>query len=538
MARPRTRRALSRLQFPVQPEIVPQPLTFFAPPRGMNTLSRLTRMPREYGALVRNLHLERGKLQSRNAVETFGAVAPGPLMHTQDFVTSFGQHVPVRFTTSAFQYFDGVAWITLTGGAIVGGELDFFTTTAWNDRLLFDNGQSGLHEYNPATGILRVIAAAPKSEHLTTFAGRVIASSVREPQYRPFRIKWSVKNNHEDWTGLGSGFEDLLSTPGGQIDAVMAVVPVTDDTALVVRTNSVWQMSVTGNPDAPFRFTLLFSKLGSESRRSIQPLPGGVIFLGKDDVYVVDRSGFQQIGEPVLNTLIHQSEVDRNQAHSEIIPHLQKYYVGVKEGTSPSWINRIWEYSFIDKGWVNHIYPFDIRTFAYTRYQIGSGIPIDSLVGTIDGLIGSIDSLGFTGDLFDGLYFSMAGTGRFTVRENPGRTQDVDNAGVSIDSGIELRTGVVHTDSPLAKIELIEAQVEYEAFVNQTLIFEYSNDGGTTWSAYATADVLPTGRPRVLRVVHGVATDSLMVRVRSNTLGQIILIALHLFVTRGALVRA
>lgn len=536
MARPiATRQVRLAPPTPVPPPgLVLEDLDYFDGPRGMNTLAKLSKLPREYSPFIKNLRLNRGFLSSRPGVAVLGAVAADPVMGIVDFVTSVGNSHVVRFTTTGMEQYQGGVWNAITGVTFTGGTGNYFTVAAWRNNMLVDNGIDGIFDVNLGAGTGTRIAESFPAEHVTTFASRVIASSVHDSGYQPYRIRWSAKLNHEDWTSQGSGFEDLLAAPGAGVDAVHGVFPVSDTIALMVRSRSIWTMAQTGLVGTPFLFSNMLSEIGSNSPESIADVPGGVVFLGLDDIYVVTPSGPQPIGEPIRRQILDNIALPR-EAYGAYDPFRGEYRLGVREGSGTTSLNVIWTYSFADKGWTRAEYPFDIRALAFTRFAVS--LTIGQLTGTIGDLTGPIGELGVT-DRSQGMYFAMGDTGRFIVREEPDDVQDVNNAGAATDSAIEIRTGLVKLED-YKRTQIMEVRLVYEAVTALTLNFEYSIDGGTTWITYVSGVAAPaTTKPETLVIRKRLDVDWAQVRLTDTVLGQLDVIKLTISAVRGAKIRS
>lgn len=319
------------------------------------------------------------------------------------------------------------------------------------------------------------------------------------------RVRWSVKNNSNDWDGLGSGWEDL-QVSAGSMDEAMAGVAVTDETGIVVSEKTIRRMDVTGFFDAPFKFTLLDEELGTLSRYTIKGVPGGVIFLGYDDVYIVTLGGAQRIGTVALRDSI-AAITNPRLAVGYMDRYNARYIVSFKEnGTQVNW-----QYGFLDKGWTRLKIPFEIVAIDTAFYNVA-------------------------GAAFFGAYFTQKLSDGYSVRENPTYSRDVNAVAAAVDSEIEARTGMVVVRDALHEVQLIQIQLLYEAAEAQTLSLEYSTDGGHNWIAYGQISVLITTRPTVQRVVRPVVADMMQVRVKSSTLGKLRIISLHVYAIEGAMV--
>ncbi len=493
------------------PMIKVDEVPFWAPPRGLQLTQRLSRVPKEFAAAIKNMVLDDGVLRSRFGTVAFGA-STTDLMAVAGFITPSQVGYLLRVTKTGIDLWDGSAWASLATSVFTGSTADYFSFTAWGNEVLLCNGVNKIYRYNPETGQKGFLAESYAAKHITTFGGRVVATAVVDGSFLGYRIRWSVKNDNEDWTGDGSGFEDLFAAPGGRIDAAHGCFPISDDTALIIRENSIWQMSLTGIVTAPFRFSRILSEMGTRARRSIAEVPGGYAMVSKDNVVIVGAGEFRPIGDPVRAVLI-PSITDPDAVVGEYDHQRSEYRLA--NGTD------VWRYSFRDQGWTRDLYPVQIRDMnrvAFTKL----GRTIDSLTGNINALAGTIDGL-VTTVAIDGFFMAThegSSTGLVT-NETTSATQDVNTSAVASDSEILAATGLIQAGSVLDESKVIEIQMEYEADAAQDLIFEYSANGGSTWTTYSTKTVAVTTGPTILAVRKTIVGHNTQLRVRSAALGKL-----------------
>ena len=539
MARPITQRRITRADLALDPPvegIVVKPLPLWSPPRGANYSARKSRIPQEFSPHIKNLLIDKGVIKSRGGVGVLGgAPASGDPVAVIDFVTSSGTRYTFRFRTNGVDIYSRVTstWVAIAGLVLGATTADMITVTAWADKLLFSNGLNGIIEIDPITATYFKIPGAPSALHLTTFGGRVIATSAT----LPYRVQWCVKNNNRDWTGPGSGYEDLFGAPGGIVDAAMGTFPITDEIAFLVRASSVWQMSLTGSVDAPFRFSRMFDMVGSRSRHAIARVPGGIAMLGTDDVYLISPDGPQSIGEAIKDRLFPNLRA-APLAFAGYDRFRKACRFAVMEG-SQTGLNVVWDYSIIDKSWTRLEYPFKIRSVSFTEYAKGF-LTADQLTGTADSLTGIADELGITG--YDrGFNMVMAESSKLSVREDSTLSQDVSSAGAAIDSEIEIQTGVLHASGTGQKTQIQSLSLELEADEAQTLIAEFSDNDATTWNSWSQAAIVSQVKRQLKHLGLGqgqtIERDNLSLRLRSTKLGKLRILSAVPFVQTGAPIR-
>jgi hypothetical protein len=275
-------------------------------------------------------------------------------------------------------------------------------------------------------------------------------------------------------------------------------------------------MTETGNPDAPYRFTRIYAELGTESGYSITPVPGGVVALMNDDVYILSGSEIQAIGTKIRRTIfdeaVNLSHVIGSYDYDErefalLVPTI--------DGT------KIWRYSQRSSGWTVDQFPFELKWLAFTKSSL-IGLTIDSSTGTIDDAgIESIDSEVGTA-VRRGMFYA---NDTFVYNDDSSVVQDA-----VVDSSVEAITGLLAASSPLEKTIVTEIQVEYEMHgaskvsepdVDQILEFDY-RDGTGAWLSYESGvRITPTHGPQILSVRKTVIGHNLQFRLRSDTLGRL-----------------
>ena len=502
MARQRLRgKGLDTFTAPVEPSAAPnfQEAFQFV---GMNTVAPATRMPPGFSRLVRNMVFREGAYETREGTFTIGEASTTQQKGVFFAVFSSGTTQIYRFLNDKVQKFEGI-WSDSSGDPYTADGLTHVSRTGWGDGAII-SGQDGL--YNLAfvgSGIVTAIADTPTGViHLTTFNRRVIAST-------DTRIQWSVNGNSEDWTGLGSGYEDLRSTPGGVQDRQTAVVPITDGIALVIRSNSIWQMQPTGNFDAPFSFTMLYSRIGSKYPKTVVGIPQGAIAANDQSIWLLTLSGFEDIGAPIRNLITGYGGY-MNGAVAAYDEKWGEYRLAIG--------SRVLRYNLTSKLWTEDVYPFDIRDMAYGHYiqGVSPGGPDEST------------------DVTGGFVYAPDGDGRLTIRDHVSVPMDVNAVGVETPITVRLETGNLIAENPLFRVGITEVQVEYESDDDFTGIFEYSTDSGETWVLLSVQPFSATGQPTLQSIMRWVERDTMQLSFSCAAAPNIRLIGMYPAVVKGA----
>lgn len=516
--------ALASQQMPAQ--IIPDAVRTFAL-SGENITWPLSRLPDGVSRLVQNLMLRYGKYLIRDSTLVIGAIAGNPVVHAQEVILANGTSLPVRFTTNGIAVFTVGAWTAATG-AFTTTNTAAFSITGWGDTVVFANEANGIYQLAFTAGYpVTVITAVTGIIHLATFASRVIVSF-------PDLIQWSVKNSSTDYAGLGSGSESLKSSPGGKTDQQTAVVPISDQTALVIRTQSFWIMSTSGDFDAPFSFNVLDQGRGSRYPRTCVAIPRGAMCLGELAVWKVTLDGgVVDVGMPIASALASTPGLLRL-ATATFDAKNQEYRLSIP--TTSQTVGRVFRYSLDNNLWTEDSYPFPIRSITSSLYT--QGLAIDELVGSIDDLQGAIDDL-TTGINRLQIMFAMNDTRKYVAQDNSAHSndplRDVNYAGSRVAGMFRLETGLIKKGRSIDKTAVVQLQLEYFCEGSGDILFEYSDNGGVSWNSISTVSIVANTLPQVISVDYSLDRDDLMFAVSCAASPSISLIDLFALVGIGGM---
>lgn len=485
-------------------------------PRGMDKQTALPLMSAESWRLVRNLVYRYSSLESRDGTSVVGTIAGTELLYAVDVtIPDTDQNFIVRFRTNAVEIWDGVAWQGTTGAVFSGDPDAPFAITGWNNKLLFTAGIGRIFELSFTAGFPLVeLAESPLDViHLATFNGRILAS------IKGTTVQWSVKFDHTDWDGLGSGYEDLLSAPGGRPDKQTAIVPISDEAAYCVRSNSVWQMGNTGDFDSPFSFSQLFAGIGSKLPATVARIARGFIAVGDNgQVWQVTPEGYEDISFQVSDEF-KVPVVDQGRMSASFDFKFSEYRV-VIPGENSLAAQKVMRYSILNKAWTEDVYPFPIRSIAYSQV-----------------LTDDVVTLG-AGVRYPGCIYAMADDARWVVKDDPAEndslTRDVNYAGVRVGSGFRLESGDVKVGDPIYRQEFAELICWYESAQPVTLNFDYSYDGGVVWNL-ASQRIAPAtaGRAKPINVERTADRDHMQFSLNSEAVPTFRMISFQAMMRQG-----
>lgn len=509
------------------------PKIFAAPVRpielkGHDKSSALSRLGQGVARLVRDLCVRDDQYVTRDGTQALGNAAGAALVHAQEVVLASGSIYNVRFMTTGVEVLQGAAWIATTGAPWVTTDLRPFAITGWGDSVVFADDTQGIFRLDFTGAFAKTLLNfLPGVKHLATFAGRIIASL-------DDRIVWSVRDDETDWDGIGSGYEDLRSATGGRPDGQTAVVPISDDTALVIRTDSVWLMTQTGDFDAPFRFTRLDEGNGKGCRwpRTVAGASGGALWLGDDGaVWMYADEKVVDVGRSIYKTL-DMTPSRLRKACSAYDLRFDEYRLTIPDGSATSIVNR-----FNRAGlWTEDTYRFPIRSMSYALF--GQQLTIDELLGTIDALTGAIDDL--TGiKPSTKIMFAMADPYRYVVLEKKvvaAGSRDIKQDGTLDPGSLRLETGYVRAGDVLHKTETLQVITEYECDFACTLQYYYSDDGGIIWNLLSTQAIAATSKPTQLALDYTLDRDNIQFAVVSPDVAKLRFIDFFVTARQGGMI--
>lgn len=534
--RPKRLRRVPQAEPATGPGLDVVPFAVLQPAKGINSDVHLSRVPLEYATEASNVRVKFGAWAPEAGFVPPIDAGQGPIdevMLAQDFVLSDGSRYLLRLGLQTLWCYDYQlnTW-TQAATIFTGTVADHFSVTSWGELAVIGNGKDVPIRYNPRTNAVTPIVNGPIAKHYTTWANRIIASHTIEGGVeRPYRIRWSENRNIDNWdeaTFPSAGYEDLFSTPGGQVDGATGVFPTSDVQALIVRSSSIWTMQQTGNPEVPFRFSQMLAEVGTDARHTIVPYGGGIIFAGRDDVYMVGMQGLQRLGAPVRKSLFERT-FRLKDAYAVYDYVNQEYRLAVREGQGNG-LNRVWRYSMEEKAWSKRDLSYPVNSISFTRFAVLA--TINDLRGKINELTSSINSLGQGPVVFSVLYAYKAwGVSREDARE----AYDIDGQ-----AAVEwsITSALIRAASTLDQTTLHEVVVEVELMpgvssLQGDVVLEWSSDRGNTWSPPLYLYGPRAALHHILRARVDVEREEFLIRLSGNSLQPWRVLGAVAFVTVG-----
>jgi hypothetical protein len=192
-----------------------------------------------------------------------------------------------------------------------------------------------LYQTAGATGspLYSYLTSAPKAKAVAVQDNYIIAWNIEGTGNFTTRVQWCVRGSPSNWTGEGSGFEDLLSMKGEG-----TAIHGTDDGRVILFSDfEIWYGLPAAYP-AQFQFTPLEGDVGCVAPMTIQKTPQGLMFLGSDWALRIlpAGGGKSQIVVPqVGRALRHKAHVDAVDNTWGLYDATRKlYYLFIEETTT------------------------------------------------------------------------------------------------------------------------------------------------------------------------------------------------------------
>jgi len=459
---------------------------FCFPPQGMNCTDTPATVPMAQPRWAFNLVPDGGMWKTRYGTAFVGsgtgyvAESTQTIVYARHVIDSNGVEWTVRWSTVGVDVLVGNVWTACTGPTLAMNQYSHVAMTGWAGKIIFSDGQTGMYALDFSSLTYSAISGAPSAQHLTMFNRRVIASVPDSS-----RVQWCVAGDYTDWTStnLGAGYEDLLSAPDGGMDSQTAVIPVSDEVAYLVRSNSLWQMEPTRNLEAPFAFSRVVANLGTRWAATCCAVPGGVAFMSDNGVYMLRGGQVEDLTPPIRRVFVN--------AEQKMLRSATMCYDQVAEGLrlagdfpiesgvpGASAVNIVLRWHFrIGGGWTADSFADsqDVRAVSSTL-NMRRRLSIGELTGTIGSLTGVIGDLGVS-QYQSGILYVMSDPARGTnwvAREAPEYGSDTlyDTRGDGLAVGISavLASGAAVPGGG------------FEATIGRTIVTVRAGDTGQTLS--------------------------------------------------------
>lgn len=437
------------------------------------------------GSLVSasNLWVRDKRLETRHRLAALGTSNPWHDIPNGAFPYDdiAGTTYPVVTSASTVAYLaDGGTWTPLTYASSLsnypptGGRNDlYFGTSVYLPRAdlnlaVFTNGVDPLFAWNgPPTTTFSTLSQAPIAKDIALFDNRPVAWNIKEfstANRFVTRMAWPVSGDPEDWTGVGSGTDDLVDMRGAGTR-----IFATADELVFGSTRELWRGRRIGLPFV-FEFQPLSKEIGMAHPRAAIQTPDGIFWLHSDYmVYQFAGGTITPVGAPIQREL-HETLLDRDTAfftnHSDI-RQLSLWY-----SADANYPNRAFTFNTLNGTWTPQ------RTTQ--RLAIGfSGQPSSSAT-TWNALVGAFAVQPFTYQQLLGV-----GTNSADAVVSSAGTAYIFSPSATSDDGQpvlhEAQLGALWADTPNRLKHVGQVRVDCQANSASSLSVAVSTDLGTTF---------------------------------------------------------
>ena len=315
-----------------------------------------------------------------------------------------------------------------------------------------------------------------KAGCMALFKSRLILGMLNEVgEMSPWRVKWSQTGTYNSFTGVGSGFQDLLETPG----PVLTMQTILDK-LFVFKTDSIWECIYVGSPNI---FTILpvVTGVGLSAKASVDVVTGtggnaeAIIFLGNDDVYIFDGRIATPIGGEFIQKYIFgvNSIVDpvyRGRSVGKYIKEDKQYWLTLPL-TGSTYPNLTLIYDFLTSSWWKVSLGVPLRCMGDSIKS--GGLTWNNTLGTWDNSVASWDDA-----------YLAEGAIKIIVGSGTTPTYEIDFASNVVAGTVP--SAYLETPDQMYEAETRWLQISVELKGSNGAELFYSKDEGANWISLGT----------------------------------------------------
>lgn len=245
---------------------------------GLNTKSPPMVLKMNEASDLQNINLlPTGGFQKRNGNSVFNSSAmdSGSSVHglgyyrtslTSDYMMAIAGTKLFKSTNLSGTMDDITGAVTITTG-----QDNIWTHCQMNNLSIFIGGAPNAPIKWNGTGNAAVLGGTPPNGEFGIVANSRLF--IGNTASNPSRIQWCILGNPEDWTGTGSGSQDVGLNDG---DTLVGASVIGFDSMLLFKQNSIHTLAIRS---APFPLFPLFTGVGAVSKRAIVNVDGTVYFI-------------------------------------------------------------------------------------------------------------------------------------------------------------------------------------------------------------------------------------------------------------------
>lgn len=220
-------------------------------------------------------------------------------------------------------------------GILPGGH---WVGTNYAGSYIFTNAREVVYSREPHDQRIRA-TTVPVGRTLAAWNGRLwVGNAIIGGNFLPMGIIWSsAVGGFEDFTGLGTGFEELIYDFAAD-DGIVALRPMSLDFMAILCKKSLWIATRTSDVNEPGNITPVEPGIGCISESTARLVYGGVEYLSDVGVQIFDGQKSNSVSEQINTELlpIDKTRIDQYWGHYDALH--RRYILGTPNGT---WVHDI-----------------------------------------------------------------------------------------------------------------------------------------------------------------------------------------------------
>ena len=363
---------------------------FFDFTGGLNTKSPVTALADNEALDLQNINiLPSGGFEKRNGNSVFNGTAmnSGAAVHgISYFKTAAANEFLVSICGDKVYKSDSLdgTMDDVTGAITVATGADkIWTFDTMNDLLISVGGTPGVPWKYSGTGNAAVLAGSPPngsfglSANKRFFIGGTAAA--------PSRIYWSILGNPEDWSGVGSGSQDVQQNDG---DTLVGAAVLNNDHMLVFKQNSIHDLIIT---TSPFPLFQIYKNIGAVSKAGIVSAEGKVYFITPEPrMRATDGSSIEVFPDTIDPTWDGLNKSRLQYIQGVYYPRLRQIWWICSNGSATT--NNyciIWDLN--RKCWLGHPTGYKMNVLCMAANRIAYGAAYDGKIYKLDDSTKTVD---------------------------------------------------------------------------------------------------------------------------------------------------
>lgn len=311
-----------------------------------------------------NFVFRKGRIQSRPRFNNFGAPPDGAILRYGITFESVAKtfHTLGLTTKNAYFVTSGPTYNPLVYPSAInpdfsGTSLPYGVANIIN-RVYFSNGSRKVCYVDGSIDVKVAGDVQGAARYMMVLANRIVLGYTTEPQQgdvgsieNPYRIRWCVSGNPNDWTGFGSGFTDLLSVP----DRITGLASLGRN-GYVFRRNGISMVAPTGDFTAPLsdeNFSVAPKGVGSIYPYALAVYGNQCAFVSESEIHSFNGVDLTPIGQKAKKKIF--ADLDQATNSDEVVGFINPN-IGLNFDMLSYWLcipgpNVAWIYLFDEEVW-------------------------------------------------------------------------------------------------------------------------------------------------------------------------------------------